>query len=653
MTKNILIAQIGKGAYKTTEYSKLEKIEGTQEYVPGKFHKTGYSFEAVMEEIGKSGKEVDTVILVGTETSFWGSLCHYYSNENNDETEKEKKDKLDIIRKEMPEISDALYGSGEGPYRGYGICGMEAEENVRNYVKKYLEKHFGQKIGRPVVIEPMVLKAGINENELQSNFTRLLQAIENLLGDSDKNAEINIYFDISNGYRSLPMYIFTFVNYLTRIRKEKFELFMYYGMADAMQKKDEKNLYAPLVDLQDVNDLMLWINAVNEFRNYGSVRQIEKIFKAHKEWDIQVGPGENDTLSNTFQMFDYATNAHNLKVLEETIGTICSLREKMEGKNNLPQQAQVLLADIADDFEKRFSRDNVKYKYSYLTLQLARWFYEQDRIGSAAVALQEGITTYIMERYPEESAMIIQQDDVKQNKEKFQNLLINEMPEKYKIAEMEKAFLFEYPKRKKISEIITDSAIKDKYSEIRIKIRNISAHILYEEASMEDVEGYKNNIHSLLNEMLDEIQDRNKKEPLFEMVIKRRVRRETSAEEMPILIKNLKKVSPKGEFITEDQLPVLRKLRKQILQMADYERKPNGFREFIQELDNMPELKFVMDRWIAFNKGSVNEESYRKRFGKDLRNPQKGYGSDRLLNYCSTNVHVIDDYIEMKGRETK
>lgn len=84
---NILIAQIGRGNYQATSYMNGELMKnctgdkmadissGSQ---PANYT-TGYTFEAIIHEIGISmRKQIDHVVLIGTATSYFGTLLHYY-----------------------------------------------------------------------------------------------------------------------------------------------------------------------------------------------------------------------------------------------------------------------------------------------------------------------------------------------------------------------------------------------------------------------------------------------------------------------------------------------------------------------------------------------------------------------------------------------
>ena len=89
MAKNILIAQIGRGYYIETTYVRVDEKQNLSEA-----YTTGYTFEAVLNSVEQNQKEIDTLILIGTETSYWGSLCSYYIDDLKDKDEQEKLRKI-------------------------------------------------------------------------------------------------------------------------------------------------------------------------------------------------------------------------------------------------------------------------------------------------------------------------------------------------------------------------------------------------------------------------------------------------------------------------------------------------------------------------------------------------------------------------------
>ena len=442
----------------------------------------------------------------------------------------------------------------------------------------------------------------------------------------EKTRTIDIYFDISNGYRSLPMYIYTFTNYLTRIRKENFELHMYYGMSDAKIQKADDKIYAPLVNLNDVNDLMLWINAVNEFRNFGSVKQIKNILKKHEEWDVLITYNSiKQPLSDVFLKFDYAINSNNLQILEETIEIICLLNEELLRETNLPNQAIVLLSDIAEDFKKRFVLDRPeKIKYGYLTLRLSQWFLEQGRIGSAAIALQEGLITYLMERF----------NTLSKKMNKFEDEGLTDVE-----------YLFDFHYREPVKNAIMNGnfkgndEFKEKSKKIRERLRNINAHILYKESSWDEINGYESDIRELLDIICRDMDGMALgKTSLFENIFRTNIG----------FLKDLDTYDLQSEEVPEELRKMLKILQKEVKQMKNLEYKKDANR-FINDYKNkkFKIIPIVFRKWIEsdFN-CEYNDKTIMSRFGIKKKDPKKRLGSDRMLSFCATHPDIIWDINE-------
>lgn len=676
MNKSILIAQIGKGNYINTNYAVLqEKISSadTHQYKIDNLaaYQTGYTFEAVLHELQyKKGTDIDTVLLIGTSTSYWGSLCSYFLRNpetgeaetgdiTNDHLNKvierlkeeagEEITREELKRKELKkEAPIRIERKGKGA--GILIDIIAENDRVKQAVEHLLTGIIQKKLKCNTQIRILILEKGIDEEEIKKNFTLLQTGLESIVAEYYENGEISsaqidltdteqpirpeidLYLDISNGFRSLPMYIYSFASYLTRIRKENYRIYMYYGMAEAMGKYgEEKKEYAPLVDLDQITDLMHWINAINEFHNMGSVRELINIFQENEEWNIETGDDAYPDLRTVFEMFEYAANAHNLKVLEDTISIMRSMKDlndspdKFPESRKLPRQAVVMLQDIGEEFEERFSGEGIqdRFKYSNLTLSLARWFYDEGRIGSSAIAVMEGVITYLLERFSKLDEMIIIQE--------------------YSIREPVKELLMEDENR-------TDFGMA--YNSIRKNIRNIGAHILYQKVSGSEVIQYKKDIESVLDKMLSDMKKEKNENSIFWLLtneihksVKKNIHKirkhygkgeknQTQAQQVQNIIGKLKTVETIPDDYSEEVYKTLCELQIQVKRMEELEKKGmNGLPVFVNELDKMAVLKTCMSFWLGAGKEGHPEIRYGSGFGKNKR---RRPASDRVLNYFLT-----------------
>lgn len=698
MEKNILIAQIGQGNYRITNYAKAERGPAYREvgeadirFSEEESYSGGYAFEAVLKEIAKSGKEIDTLLLVGTETSYWGSLCNYYRNnaQRGQDVKAVPHDQLQYeqLCETMGSIGDYFYAvkqdpksqRGSDPYLGFGIKDIHTSRYVRKEVEGYLGEWLRARLGRKLQVQLLSLEVGIDEGQLQENFTLLQENLEELLEnygrEPGKENKIHIYFDISNGFRSLPVYIYTFANYMARIRREEFELHMYYGMADHQVSYEGKR-YAPIVNMEEINDLMLWINAVNEFRNYGSVKQIEDIFRRHPQWDIKIG-AEGQKLSRIFKMFEYATNTNYLKMLEETIGSICSLEEELQmleerGQLKLPKQAVVLLNDMSRDFKRRFHNGPADCPYGYLTLKLAQWYYEQGRIVNAAIALQEGIITYVMENFSEQAMEFFALKNIK-------------MPEgTTSPADME--CMQDYPCRNQVGHIFNNtrkSSGEDAGYEVRVAmnklrelIRNPGAHFLYKaDITADNVDQHLASLKWLIELTLNNVerpdQERNmfRKEIELAMEVLRQEKAngsETDSEQEEKMTADQRKEFEnvfktmmlssernclKPESGIEERLPIqaVKKLRymQNALNAMRKHAQANDFEGFYTQVQANPMLLYLCEEWlIRWRHWPMRtvDEAERKGYFRRCFEESEGSVNRQLYGWLKQYVNILIEY---------
>lgn len=512
--KNILIAQVGRGTYTKTAYLYGDDFEelfekgdeaNLETSVNEQAYKTEYTFEATYRVIrDRFNNEMDKIILIGTEQSSWDNLYNNYFEKCSEDI----KNKIEAIIS-LPE------NTPDNKRISMAISG---------YLKGKLDENF---------VEVCIIRNGISDKELQDNFSKLKKQFENIIINYTSDQKYRVYFDITNGFRSLPMYIYNLGNYMLTVWNTKVEVHMYYGMFEANKPINENNKVTPIVNLEDVNDLMRWINAANEFNNYGAVREIVKILgsEQNESWNQLIGHMLSDnktTLSGIFEKFDYASNANNLYMLRETVTYIMRITEVIDDtKFAVPEYAKVLLKSISKRFYDMFNQENKnlklisdnyifnnytpEYSYSYLTIMLAKYYLQQDRVGHSAIALQEGVTTYIMERWPYLTREIIFKSNSKNEKLDVDHLDESSWDE----------WLFDYKARVKIANWFkflpvnfdTFDAVNScnfnieslsfiyKMNIVREVIRNQEAHILARDIDDTQIANSKTVLESLINEM--------------------------------------------------------------------------------------------------------------------------------------------------------
>ncbi len=112
-------------------------------------------------------------------------------------------------------------------------------------------------------IEPVMIKNGDSESEIWENF----RIIFNCLQPGDE-----VYFDVTHGFRSLPMLVLVLNNYSKFLKNIKVALITY-GNYEARNEQNE----APIIDLTPLSALQDWTIAASTFIETGKTNKITSL----------------------------------------------------------------------------------------------------------------------------------------------------------------------------------------------------------------------------------------------------------------------------------------------------------------------------------------------------------------------------------------
>ncbi|MCD8109842.1 MAG: hypothetical protein LUE14_07050 [Clostridiales bacterium] len=659
MKQSIVIAQAGTGNYRLTPYQSAET---------GNVFKTNYSFEAVVKNVLlETAPDQMQIVLVGSKDSNLGSVYQAFSqNPNEDlfqplplELAGENREKVkNLSSEEVQHLFEALMTNVFSDY----------------FKGDVLSKDISDRTPCEISMKLAVIKYGTTEEELQENFTIIKDTVEDVLdyrrtgrdsgsdsnSDSDKDM-VDIYFDISNGFRSFPIYIYTLINYLSQIQDYNVRFHMYYGMYEYTRAEEKNDVYdegnTPLVDLRIIDDMMSLIRGISEFRSCGSVVQIRKLLEQNPGWNVQIGEKEEETLSYAFNLFDYGTNANNLAEIKNAIELLTGMEDRLKTAQSVNVAERMLLDDISRDFRERFDTARYSCPYSVLIIRLAEWYHMQGREGNAAIAAQETILTYMLERYPDEV-----NDYLRINAPK-------DYPKEGTIDFSKPENLFCYSFRNPVKNLMDafnpheDDDMFDfltTYKSVKKNIRNVMAHILLSERNgkddefcANDVNDYRNTIRKLIQKVKGEVENQEK---VFGEWLKERLSCETNIqkereEKIKRLGNMLDSLNVTENFVektaeNDDFTKNLSALREQIKVMSQ----AKDFQSFYQKREGELKLLFcIMDAWIRSDGKNPSENTYSIYFSqkKDKKgNERKGY--ERLVNYIATHkakvVGILDKF---------
>ncbi len=122
-----------------------------------------------------------------------------------------------------------------------------------------------EKLKPPCEIKPVKIKNGDTEAEIWENF----RIIFNCLQQGDE-----VYFDVTHGFRPLPMLVLVLNNYSKFLKNIKVASITY-GNFDARNERNE----APIMNLTPLSELQDWTAAANMFISTGKTNSISTLLE--------------------------------------------------------------------------------------------------------------------------------------------------------------------------------------------------------------------------------------------------------------------------------------------------------------------------------------------------------------------------------------
>lgn len=234
----------------------------------------------------------------------------------------------------------------------------------------------------------VTIPEGKSEEEIWETFETVYDQIE----END-----TIYFDITNGFRSLPMLAMTILSYSKMLKNTEIKG-IYYG---ALEAKDKKTGIVPIFDLTACNDILNWTIAANNFVKYGNSNLIGELCRKSsdsafvKSWKrkldkavnltncIEASRGmEQDAISNKSNSIKKAYNDFKNSPLEVKQSAsvekiVLPLYEKIEEKT--------AIFDKKSNFE--------------IGMATVEWSIENGMIQQGFTALLETMKTFLCNQY--------------------------------------------------------------------------------------------------------------------------------------------------------------------------------------------------------------------------------------------------------------
>jgi CRISPR-associated Csx2 family protein len=397
MSRKILISFLGTG--------RISNTGSEREYTttPYEFNETSYETSIVALAL-RHFLNIDTLFMFGTMGSAWEALYleltkngvknHTYANELFDK------------------------------------CSVaDAETDLDAMLFKPLEVV----LGHDSVICP--IQYGVNTNEIKNNFNLFAKTLTKLR-DGDE-----IYLDISNSFRSLPLFATTALSYIQDVSGKKVKLVgIYYGMFEAKNKKTGK---VPIVNLDYISQLQDWIKGAHSFMEYGNGYLVSDLMK--KEGHQSIGEKIED-FTNSLKM----NYMHEVKTQKSVLTSLQSA--DYEG------HAKLVLPTVFKSFTDQFSNLTKQSEYQ---LALANWHFVKKSYAESYLAFIESIVSYVCEK---ESLVVT---DI-QARSEAKGLILNDL----RYADVKNIFSPANEARKRVAHILENATQKAK-----IDIQNLKKYL--------------------------------------------------------------------------------------------------------------------------------------------------------------------------------
>jgi CRISPR-associated Csx2 family protein len=227
----------------------------------------------------------------------------------------------------------------------------------------------------PAKLRIIDIPDGKSEAEIWDIFTKMFDA----MGEKDA-----VIFDITHGFRSLPMLGFSILNY-ARYLKNIQVAGIYYGAYEA-KDADERT---PIFALKAFYDLMQWSSAANSFVNYGIADEL--IETVHGSAALYLG--SDGTAKAIGKISETLSTLRGADIVEGKIFVNCINKiENLESQGNYQAAFQPLFQQVRKKLDGFKPNDPMNFFYA------VQWYMRHNMIPHALTMMQEGLLTCVMAR---------------------------------------------------------------------------------------------------------------------------------------------------------------------------------------------------------------------------------------------------------------
>ncbi|GHT29238.1 hypothetical protein AGMMS49574_05430 [Bacteroidia bacterium] len=236
----------------------------------------------------------------------------------------------------------------------------------------------------PVQITPIEIPDGDTEEEIWQIFEKSFEQVE----DEDE-----LYFDITHGFRYLPMLILVLVNYSKFLKNIKVKSITY-GNYEGRNKETNES---PIIDLLPLSVLQDWTFAAGDYLKNGNIQPLQDLANSNLQPILREAEGTNIEASRLKQFINAIANCvedfqmcRGMNIVQAT-----NLKNAKPGEvKSIIKPLTPIIDKVKSEFDCFDSDKNVNNGF-----QAAKWSYDNGLFQQAATILQENITTFFCLRH--------------------------------------------------------------------------------------------------------------------------------------------------------------------------------------------------------------------------------------------------------------
>lgn len=221
-----------------------------------------------------------------------------------------------------------------------------------------------------------------------------LWQIFDIISEELKNEDI-IYFDITHGFRSLPMIIMLCISYVRTVKAQKIGG-IYYGAYEAMVDD-----IAPCFNLTAMGELLDWLEAARDFTRYGDSSRLSEMLSDINGYVYKNKLGNPTKIKYLAKKLDnISLSLFNTRImeLEQELKSFYEIIDDPVVVEELSKWAKPFIL-VKDSIKESYMKMNVEDQigeFSKFSVQTATWLIEHNHYLQAMAFMREAIITKIM-----------------------------------------------------------------------------------------------------------------------------------------------------------------------------------------------------------------------------------------------------------------